>query len=177
MRKSMLLIAGLLFVAGPVLAELCPQCKGKSYTKDMGQCSSCSAPVTSGEFKLCKKCSKAQGLCEHCKGPLAASNPSTQPAAAAAIDTSKSGKFTSGKWEYRYTIFGQGTKSEGSTGDLLYGGESVAVPASVNDYYSTPWGNLYWNGMPVVAFGAHGWMPKPLPSKPVGKLLPEPKAE
>ncbi len=180
-RFTLLVVAGLLFTAVPVLAELCSNCKDKVFTKDIGTCTSCPGVTMSGSHKLCMKCSSQQGLCEHCKAPLAAaSKPATQPATAPAadgIDASKSGKYVSGKWEYRYTVFGEGTRSEGFTGDLLFGGESVTPPASINDFYKTPWGNIYWVGQPVVAFGPHGWMPKPLPSKPAGKELPAPAAK
>jgi inhibitor of cysteine peptidase len=117
---------------------------------------------------------------------------STGPAPA--IDMSKDGVYKSGRWEYKYSITLAGSKSEGYHGALLFDGKPApgtqdsiltsqlgdgtdaqnAKPAEINDYYQTPWGNMYWVGQPVVAFGVHGWMLKPLPSRPVGKKLPEP---
>jgi hypothetical protein len=36
---------------------------------------------------------------------------------------------------------------------------------------------IYWVGNPVVAFGAHRWMPRPRPSEPMGRLLPDPSGQ
>jgi len=56
----------------PVLtrAELCPKCKGKMYTADVGKCRCCGGHTSSGAFKLCKKCSAKFRQCEHCLAPL-----------------------------------------------------------------------------------------------------------
>jgi len=170
MRLACLTLVGclLLAVAAPALADLCPKCKGMMFTKDIGQCKECGGMTTSGAFKLCMRCSKKLGQCEHCRAPLAA--------AAEKIDFTKDGVYTSGPWQYAYVISNKGTRSEGYHGRLLHAGAAVPEPETVNDYYETPWGRLYWVGSPAMLFGGHGWMPKPKASAPVGKALPEPAA-
>jgi hypothetical protein len=98
----------------------------------------------------------------------------TATSPAETIDTSRNGTYTSAPWEYRVTISGEGTRSEGYTGKLFCHGKELPAPDGVNDFYETPWGKMYWVGRPKVPFGAHGWMPKPLPSQPVGKALAAP---
>jgi heat shock protein HslJ len=82
--------------------------------------------------------------------------------------------FTSAPWEYRYSVGCKGTRSEGYFGVLLYNGNEVPVPGSINDHYQTPWGPLYWVGDPGTLFGDHGWMAHPLEREPIGSLLPDP---
>lgn len=94
----------------------------------------------------------------------------------APVDTSKSGVYRSGRWEYQYTVSLAGTKSEGYYGKLLFDGKPAPAATGLNDYYQTPWGKLYWVGRPVVAFGGHGWMLKAKPSRPAGKQLSDPAA-
>lgn len=155
----------LLAAATPAVADQCESCKVLTHTKDIGTCKLCQGMTTSGDFQLCMECSRKHGECERCLKPLTGQ-----------IDESKDGTYTSGPWEYRYAITQKDTRSEGRHGTLLYLGRDMPEPAAINDHYKTPWGLLYWVGQPVVAFGGHGWMTKPLPSKPVGGLLPEPKA-
>ncbi len=94
-----------------------------------------------------------------------------------AADIPSPGVYRLGAWEYIYRCSNPGSKSEGWHGDLFYEGLRVPAPENVNDYHYTPWGPLYWAGQRPVAFGSHGWMPKHLPSKPVGKKLPLPQAD
>ena len=51
-------------------AELCPACKGKTYTTDIGKCQVCGGNTSSKMFKLCPACSAKLKQCEHCGGPL-----------------------------------------------------------------------------------------------------------
>lgn len=90
------------------------------------------------------------------------------------LDTTKDGTQQSGPWAYEYTISLKGSRSEGYHGKLSYNGVEVPDPANLNDFYNTPWGPLYWVGRPAVLFGGHGWMSKPLPSRPTGKALMDP---
>jgi hypothetical protein len=69
-----------------------------------------------------------------------------------------------GPWQYEYVVGAKGTRSEGYYGKLYYQGQEVPVPDSINRYYETPWGRLYWVGAPAVLWGDHGWMPRPNPS-------------
>lgn len=85
--------------------------------------------------------------------------------------------FMSLPWEYRYTVGAKGTRSEGYFGVLLFDGAEVPAPASVNDYYQTPWGSMYWVGDPGTLFGDHGWMAHPLEREPMGAELPDPGAD
>lgn len=90
------------------------------------------------------------------------------------LDTTQDGTHQSGPWAYEYTISLKGSRSEGYHGKLSYNGIEVPEPANLNDLYNTPWGPLYWVGRPVVLFGGHGWMSKPLPSGPKGETLMDP---
>lgn len=78
---------------------------------------------------------------------------------AAQIDPSRSGVYQSDQWEYRYTITGEGSRSEGRRGELLFDGANVDEPAAPGDYHETPWGNIYWAGDSELPWGDHGWMP------------------
>ena len=79
-----------------------------------------------------------------------------------------------GPWQYEYTVGAKGTRSEGYYGKLFYQGQEVPVPDSINRYYETPWGRLYWVGNPPVLFGDHGWMPRLQAREEVGLPLPDP---
>jgi hypothetical protein len=85
--------------------------------------------------------------------------------------------FTDGSWEYRYSVNAPGSKSEGYVGRLFYDGVEVPESQNINDYYSTPWGEMYWVGNPDTLFGNHGWMASPDAWSPSGVLLHEPVSE
>lgn len=84
------------------------------------------------------------------------------------------GEHTSGAWTYAYSVTNPGTRSEGYHGVLSYKQIELPAPMHINDFYETPWGRLYWVGKPLVPFGNHGWMPKPLAREPVGQALIDP---
>src|SRR5665811_1877732 len=97
-----------------------------------------------------------------------------EQAAPLSLDLSKDGQFTEGAWTYAYSIANPGTRSEGYHGTLSYAGAELPMPMHTNDFYETPWGRLYWVGKPVVLFGAHGWMPKPVSRDPMGQAMIDP---
>jgi hypothetical protein len=99
--------------------------------------------------------------------------PATPPAPIS-LDLSKDGAHTSGDWTYDYTITSPGTRSEGYHGKLSYAGTPLPTPLHINDFYETPWGPLYWVGNPVVLFGNHGWMPKPVSRGSAGQAMIDP---
>ncbi len=90
-----------------------------------------------------------------------------------AVSAELSGKL--GRWEYRLKVTHPGTKSEGSWGTLSYDGKKVPEGTTVNDFYRTPWGKIYWVGMPASKWGGHGWMLEPVRGReltpPVAKEL------
>ena len=155
------MMAGVFCAALPAVAGLCPSCKEKSHTKDIGHCKDCDGMTTSGEFQLCMGCSERLQQCEQCRKTL--------DPAAPKLDEKPEGVHKSGGWIYQYSISNAGSKSEGYFGKLSFAGEPIAQPADVNDHVRTPWGLMYWAGEPPTAFGSHGWMARPLPGKPVGK--------
>jgi len=63
-------VAVLVLAGAAALGDLCPKCRDKAYTKDIGTCVECAGPTSSGAFKLCIKCSTKLGQCEHCRAPL-----------------------------------------------------------------------------------------------------------
>ena len=98
----------------------------------------------------------------------------TQETVSTDLDLTQSGQYTSDVWTYDYSISNPGTRSEGYHGNLSYNQIELPAPIHINDFYETPWGRLYWVGKPVVLFGAHGWMPKPLAREPIGQALIDP---
>jgi hypothetical protein len=165
-----LVLVAFLCLALPAFGALCEKCKDRSYTKDLGECSACGGLTTSGEFKLCQACSAKLGECAHCRAALAP----TTDAKPAALDLERNGTYRADGWVYEVQITNEGSRSQGVVGTLSRQGVALPEPAHLNDYYVTPWGKLYWVGTPLVAFGAHGWMPKPAPHGPVGAELPRP---
>ena len=151
----------------------CPACEDRSYTKDLGECKVCAGVTTSGEFQLCLQCSSKLNQCQHCRKPL----PNPAPAKSSGpIESKRDDIYKSGRWEYRYAVRNQGSRSEGYFGELLFDGQPVPSPRNENDFHQTPFGPLYWVGQRSILFGGHGWMPKPLVRAKIGKQLPEPGA-
>jgi RNA polymerase sigma factor (sigma-70 family) len=74
---------------------LCPGCKRKMFTSDIGKCRNCGRGTSSGSFKLCQACARAGGTCQACGAkfakPVAAPGPAirvgdlARPTAADAI--------------------------------------------------------------------------------------------
>ncbi len=92
------------------------------------------------------------------------------------IDPSHTGLYIWGKWRYRLEVTSPGTRSEGRWGWLNYNDQKLPR-GEVNDYYNTPWGPVYWVDVPNSSWGAHGWMPSPLPQvRRPGRALPLPYA-
>lgn len=171
-------------------AELCDKCKGKSYTKDIGSCTNCQAPTSSGQFKLCKGCSAKLNQCEHCLATLAQAPDKTQmqdglDAAKIAFEELKllddiaykglpnEGNYKKGKWELNIQINDKGTRSQGWTTKISYDGKELPEPANLNDWVITPWGKFYWYGPSKRQFGGHNWHISPnAPAKNKdGKLI------
>ncbi len=130
-------------------------------------------------IRLCATCLAILTLATGCFQSTATEDTVTQGtvtehAAVKELDLSQDGKYTSGDWTYSYSISNAGTRSEGYHGVLSYKQIEVPTPMHINDYYETPWGKLYWVGQPVVLFGSHGWMPKPLTREPTGQTLIDP---
>lgn len=188
--------------ASALPAALCEKCRGKMYTTDIGVCISCGGHTSSGAFKLCAKCSAAQGRCEHCLGPLAAAPqpvppqpappqpvpprplpprlpvapPVAPPEQREPIQLDKTRTYVWEQWKYEFRLSAAGTRSEGRFGRLYYAGKELP-PAEINDYYEAPWGKLYWVGTPKVIWGDHGWMPRPNPvAQRQGRRLVPPEA-
>ncbi len=178
-------------------AALCEKCRDKMYTTDIGVCTTCGGDTSSGAFRLCAKCSAAQQRCEHCLAPLAAAPqpvpprampprpvpsrpplapPVAPPSKPEPVQLDKTRTYVWQQWKYDFRLSAPGTRSEGRWGRLYYAGKELP-PAETNDYYETPWGKLYWVGMPEFIWGDHGWMPRPNPlAERQGRLLlpPEP---
>lgn len=175
-------LAGILTLAlsGPAAAALCENCREKAYVMSIGKCTSCEGHTSSGAFTLCKKCSAKLGKCQHCLALLGgAQRPPVppRPLRPKPIDPNKTANYVFGKWNYHHEITNPGTRSEGRWGKLFFAGKELPSP-QINDYYLTPWGRMYWVGMPEMLFGNHGWMRSPSGRvQRKGKLLPPPGGE
>lgn len=163
----LLLVLLLVFTAGlPAGAEQCPACRQQSHTKDIGACRLCGEMTLSGQFQLCMDCSDRFQECERCRLAL--------PTKALKLDERPEQTYQAGRWTYRFSISNQGSRSEGYWGTLAFAGQALPEPGTVNDHVRTPWGLIYWVGKPITAFGEHGWMLRPRPSQPIGRLLGTP---
>ena len=63
------------------------------------------------------------------------------PGPATKIDLTRSGTYTSGKWEYRLVVTQPGTRSEGRAGTLRHGGKPLPKPGTAApspDFVSDP---------------------------------------
>ena len=171
-----LAFALLLLAAGDAVAALCATCKDKAFIQNIGSCQNCRAETSSGAFKLCPACSARLRQCEACRGPLGAAGPAERPKEGAiqTIDPNQSGTYQSGKWEYRFEVRARGTKAEGRFGLLFHDSRELPEPKAVNSAIQTPWGILYWVGMPKPLWGSHGWMQHPAPGGGSVVLLPDP---
>ena len=109
--------------------------------------------------------------------PAPAASPSPTAAATPAlaqlkpINPAASGTYTAGNWRFQLQIGAVGTRNEGRWGWLTYAGQKLPR-GNINDYYITPWGPMYWVGVPTTSWGLHGFMPIPTPQSPrPGKAL------
>jgi inhibitor of cysteine peptidase len=99
-------------------------------------------------------------------GPASATPPESSAAPQPKrINPTRPGSYTSGKWKFRLEITNPDTRSEGRWGWLTYDGQKLPR-GSINDYYVTPWGPMYWVDVPTTNWGMHGFMPIPLPQNP-----------
>jgi len=175
-------LTGIVVIAlgGPAAAALCEKCRDGMYIVSIGKCTSCGGPTASGAFKLCKKCSAKLRKCQHCLARLDGPRkppPRKKPPRPKPIDPKKPATYFFRNWKYRHDIAQPGTRSEGRWGRLLYNNRRVPIP-EINDYHNTPWGPMYWVGVPKTSFGRHGWMPRPSARiQRKGKLLSVPETE
>lgn len=148
-------------------AELCPKCRGRMFTTDIGQCVTCGGHTSSGAFKLCRECSAKLGQCECCRAALGGAQ-STPPASDAAgmIDLSKPGAYERPPWKYKYDIRAAGTRSESRFGALTYGGKPIGGAERL-DRIRTPWGVMQYFGPEQPQFGAGGWLLTACYDKPI----------
>ena len=173
MRRGLSLVIGGLVLAclsGAALAEMCQLCERLPAMTNIGHCQECDTATVSESYPLCHRCSKDLAQCERCRKDLTETAPATRPV----IDLGNDNIYKSGRWEYRVAITGAGTRSQGLRGTLLFDGAILPQPEHVNEFYRTPFGEIYWIGDPSVQFGAHGWNPNLLPREAMGGQLPHP---
>jgi len=101
------------------------------------------------------------------EGPALKPVPSPQK-----IDPNESGTYQSGKWEYRFEVRARGNRAEGRYGQLFCDSKELPEPKAVNSAIQTPWGILYWVGMPKPLWGSHGWMQHPPPAAAASSCSP-----
>lgn len=83
------------------------------------------------------------------------------------------------QWSYTHIITAPNSSSEGSWGILIWNGKVLGYQARVNDYYATPWGNMYWHGQTIRRLsGPHFFLPYEKEGRASGKqLYPEDASE
>ncbi len=156
----------------PARAELCPKCKERMYTTDIGTCVHCGGHTSSGAFKLCRECSAKLGQCECCRAALGSAKPAPPPAVPAnAVDLGKPGAYERPPWKYKYDIRAAGTRSESRFGELTYGGKPIPGVERL-DRIRTPWGMMQYFGPEQPRFGAGGWVLEPMENDQGRLLLP-----
>ena len=144
--------------------KLCPKCSEK-----LRRCEHCLAALDDRAGPL-PGGKAAAGPSPDASSPAPRTAPSSvetvippappSPPAAKPIDPNKPGTHLSGRWQYRLQISDSGTPAEGRSGWLFYDGRKLPL-GQINDYYRTPWGPIYWVGVPPTQAGIHGWMPFP----------------
>jgi len=85
-----------------------------------------------------------------------------------AVDITKPGTYTAGKWTYSLEVRTGGYQTESRTGRLAYDGKPLDLDPEINDRVRTPWGVLYWVGKRRITWGPNGWMPQRHPSNERG---------
>ncbi|HOT01197.1 MAG TPA: protease inhibitor I42 family protein [Acidobacteriota bacterium] len=82
-----------------------------------------------------------------------------------AVDITKPGMYTSGKWTYTLEVRKGGYQTENRTGTLTYDGKRLDLDPEINDHVRTPWGTMYWVGKRRITWGSNGWMPQRHPKE------------
>jgi len=54
---------------------LCPSCRQRTFTADVGKCETCPGHTSSGMHKLCSKCARTAHQCQACKRTISAPTP------------------------------------------------------------------------------------------------------
>lgn len=88
--------------------------------------------------------------------PAVARSGDPEDARADASAITRPGRHEAGRWTYVLEITGEGSRSEGAQGVLMFDG--VPLPPGRAGVYRTPWGDLAWVENEH-AWGDHGWMP------------------
>ncbi len=91
------------------------------------------------------------------------------------IDPRRPGVYEAGRWRYELQIKNPGMANEGRFGWLMYDNQKLPR-GEINDYYSTPWGPIYWADVSKTTSGLHGWMPYPLQNTRRGRAMVIPAA-
>jgi len=87
--------------------------------------------------------------------------------------------YISDQWSYTHIITAPNSNSEGSWGILIWDGKVLGYQARVNDYYATPWGDMYWHGQTIRRLsGPHFFLPYEKEGRASGRqLFPEDASE
>ena len=84
--------------------------------------------------------------------PAGADDPKPVPQGGTAA-VPRNGTHRSGRWKYRVAVTSEGSKSQGSHGELFF--DCAALPAGA-DAYRTPWGTMHWVE-PTLPWAWFGW--------------------
>jgi hypothetical protein len=159
MRRAFGLGMILLLATGAARAELCPRCRKKNFIMSIGKCVECGSHTTSGAHKLCPKCSRKLGQCEHCRAKLAGgSRPQKKP------DIQRLAIRRYGKWEHELFVARASSRGRVTVGKLTFDGNAVAGKAHGNRMW-TPWGRLVFFEQRF----RRGWMPLSYAGRPLPK--------
>lgn len=83
---------------------------------------------------------------------------SVEPPDSSGLDLTTPGTFQKDQWKYVYLCWGRGTDRAGRSGRLYFASAEVKARAA-GDYVRTPWGTMYFWGVPSHAQGDQGWLP------------------
>jgi hypothetical protein len=102
--------------------------------------------------------------------PTRASQEPIEPPDPTGLDLTEPKTFEKGQWKYVYLVWARRTPRQGRSGRLYFASAEVKAER-VGDYVETPWGKMYYWGVPTHAHGNQGWLPVEKSSESGRKII------
>jgi len=160
---------GLVLLHASAEAMLCSKCRDKVFDNQFGTCRECRGNTHSTYFQLCPQCSATTRRCACCYELIGEQAEQRTPPR---IDMQRTATYQFKNWAFRLEVERAGGKVASRNGRLAYAGTELDVPA-INDYYRTPWGDIYWVGNKGPG-GSRGWSFRQVSGELRGRLLDPP---